>query len=26
MSGEGLTIRDLRVTFDGFKAVDGVNL
>lgn len=26
MSGEGLTIRDLRVTFDGFTAVDGVNL
>ncbi|MGW0773815.1 urea ABC transporter ATP-binding protein UrtD [Streptomyces sp. NPDC002835] len=26
MSGEGLTIRDLRVTFDGFKAVDGVDL
>ncbi|MFM9694941.1 urea ABC transporter ATP-binding protein UrtD [Streptomyces europaeiscabiei] len=26
MSGEGLTVRDLRVTFDGFKAVDGVDL
>ncbi|WP_217214095.1 urea ABC transporter ATP-binding protein UrtD [Streptomyces sp. AC550_RSS872] len=26
MSGEGLTIRDLRVTFDGFTAVDGVDL
>jgi urea transport system ATP-binding protein len=26
MSGEGLTIRDLRVTFDGYTAVDGVNL
>jgi urea transport system ATP-binding protein len=26
MSGEQLTIRDLRVTFDGFTAVDGVNL
>jgi urea transport system ATP-binding protein len=26
MSGEGLTIRDLRVTFYGFKAVDGVDL
>ncbi|MFZ4141064.1 urea ABC transporter ATP-binding protein UrtD [Streptomyces griseoincarnatus] len=26
MSGEGLTVRDLRVTFDGFTAVDGVDL
>lgn len=26
MSGEGLTVRDLRVTFDGFRAVDGVDL
>ncbi len=26
MSGEGLTVRGLRVTFDGFTAVDGVDL
>ncbi|MEU0577522.1 urea ABC transporter ATP-binding protein UrtD [Streptomyces griseoincarnatus] len=26
MSSEGLTVRDLRVTFDGFTAVDGVDL
>ncbi|WP_230197066.1 urea ABC transporter ATP-binding protein UrtD [Streptomyces sp. NBC_00080] len=26
MSGEALTVRDLRVTFDGFTAVDGVDL
>jgi urea transport system ATP-binding protein len=26
MNGEGLTIRGLRVTFDGFTAVDGVDL
>ncbi|TXS54331.1 urea ABC transporter ATP-binding protein UrtD [Streptomyces sp. t39] len=26
MNGEGLTVRDLRVTFDGFTAVDGVDL
>ncbi|GAA2264264.1 ABC transporter ATP-binding protein [Streptomyces ruber] len=26
MSGAGLTVRDLRVTFDGFRAVDGVDL
>ncbi|MFJ5778919.1 urea ABC transporter ATP-binding protein UrtD [Streptomyces sp. NPDC093094] len=26
MSGERLTVRDLRVVFDGFTAVDGVNL
>ncbi|MEU6159285.1 urea ABC transporter ATP-binding protein UrtD [Streptomyces sp. NPDC047130] len=26
MSGEALTVRDLRVTFDGFPAVDGVDL
>lgn len=26
MSGLGLIVRDLRVTFDGFKAVDGVDL
>ncbi|MGW4234145.1 urea ABC transporter ATP-binding protein UrtD [Streptomyces sp. NPDC004980] len=26
MSGEGLILRDLRVTFDGFTAVDGVDL
>ncbi|WP_416984911.1 urea ABC transporter ATP-binding protein UrtD [Streptomyces sp. T028] len=26
MSGDGLTVRDLRVTFDGFTAVDGVDL
>ncbi|MGW0708548.1 urea ABC transporter ATP-binding protein UrtD [Streptomyces sp. NPDC002643] len=26
MNGEGLSVRDLRVTFDGFKAVDGVDL
>ncbi|MCI3271450.1 urea ABC transporter ATP-binding protein UrtD [Streptomyces cylindrosporus] len=26
MSGEGLTVRDLRVSFDGFTAVDGVDL
>ncbi|MGC9542419.1 urea ABC transporter ATP-binding protein UrtD [Streptomyces sp. UG1] len=26
MSGEGLTVRDLRVTFDGCTAVDGVDL
>ncbi|MET9107832.1 urea ABC transporter ATP-binding protein UrtD [Streptomyces zhihengii] len=26
MNGDGLTVRDLRVTFDGFTAVDGVDL
>ncbi|MCM1976306.1 urea ABC transporter ATP-binding protein UrtD [Streptomyces sp. G1] len=26
LKGEGLTVRDLRVTFDGFTAVDGVDL
>ncbi|MEU1513829.1 urea ABC transporter ATP-binding protein UrtD [Streptomyces sp. NPDC005811] len=26
MNGAGLTVRDLRVTFDGFTAVDGVDL